>query len=150
MSIKDQIKNSLLPLSISLATACMLLYVGDAFATASGGGGGGGGDATGLGEIAQNVTGSFKYIGQLMIGTAYLAGIGFGIAAIFKFKQHKDNPTQIPVGTPIALLVISITLVFLPLLFKPAGQTLFKEQSDKFSEADAFSGGGAEFLPGGK
>ena len=34
--------------------------------------------------------------------------------AIFKFKQHKDNPTQVPVGTPVAMLAISAALVFLP------------------------------------
>src|SRR3954470_1809963 len=27
--------------------------------------------------------------------TAYVGGLAFGIASIFKFKQHKDNPTQI-------------------------------------------------------
>ena len=29
--------------------------------------------------------------------TGLVAGIGFGIASIVKFKQHKDNPTQITV-----------------------------------------------------
>ena len=56
-----------------------------------------------------------------MLGVA-LAGLGFGIAAIFKFKQHKDNPTQVPIGTPFALLAISVLLVFFPAIYKPAGQ----------------------------
>src|SRR3989338_5208535 len=73
-----------------------------------------------LGATAHYVTTSFPYIGQLMFATAYLAGIGFTIAAIFKFKQHKDNPTQIPMSTPIALLVIGIVLIFLPNFLKPA------------------------------
>ena len=104
--------------------------------------------ATGLGLVAQNISGSFQFIGQLLIGVAYLAGIGFGIASIFKFKQHKDNPTQIPVGTPIALLVIAVALVFLPLLFKPAGETLFgKTEAEKLK--DGFTGGGASLMPGG-
>lgn len=106
-------------------------------------------EAEGLGQIAKNITGSFQSIGELMIGTAYLAGIGFGIAAIFKFKQHKDNPTQIPVGTPIALLVIAIALVFLPFLFKPAGETIFGNAASSFgSSGSGFEGGGAGFLPG--
>lgn len=106
--------------------------------------------STGLGGLAQNITKSFSAIGQLMIGTAYLAGIGFAIAAIFKFKQHKDNPTQIPVGTPIALLVIAICLVFLPMLFEPAGETIFGAGKGTIDTKESgLSGGGVELLPGG-
>lgn len=84
-----------------------------------------GDSSQGLGQIAQTVTGSFAQFGQLMIAVSYLAGIGFSIAAIFKFKQHKDNPTQIPLGTPLALLTLGIVLIFLPSFIEPAGKTLF-------------------------
>lgn len=84
----------------------------------------GSGDQTrGLGTLASNIRGTFADIVKLMLGVAYVAGIGFFIAAIFKFKQHKDNPTQIPMGTPIALLVIAICLVFLPYMIKASGET---------------------------
>ena len=77
-----------------------------------------------FGSLACNVTKSTS-IGKLMLGVAYLAGLGFGIAAIFKFKQHKDNPTQVPIGTPFALLAISVLLVFFPAIYAPAGKTVF-------------------------
>lgn len=77
-----------------------------------------------IGDIAQNITGSFKQIGQLILAIAFVAGLGFVMAAIFKFKQHKDNPTQIPLGAPIALLAIGVTLIFLPGIISPAGATL--------------------------
>ena len=83
-----------------------------------------------LGSMAGLLVGQFTEIGALMIGTAYIAGIGFGISAIFKFKQHKDNPTQVPVGTPFALLAISVLLVFLPSIYKPAGQSIFGTGDD--------------------
>ena len=35
-------------------------------------------------------------------------------AAIFKFKQHRDNPTQVPLLEPVALLGIAAGLLFLP------------------------------------
>lgn len=82
-------------------------------------------DSGGIGAIATNITGSFKALGQLVLAIAFLAGIGFVMAAIFKFKQHKDNPTQIPLGTPVAMLVIGIVLMFLPNLIAPAGTTIF-------------------------
>ena len=52
-----------------------------------------------IGSLANNIASNFEDVGKLMIGVAYLSGIGFGIAAVFKFKQVKDNPTQIPIGT---------------------------------------------------
>ncbi|MBN2690014.1 MAG: type IV secretion protein IcmD [Gammaproteobacteria bacterium] len=97
-----------------------------------------------IGDIAQNITSSFKEIGKLMFATAYLAGFGFVIAAIFKFKQHKDNPTQIPMGTPIAMLVIGVALIFLPSIIGPAGSTIFKDQG----VAGGFSGQGISIIPG--
>ena len=70
------------------------------------------GDPLTVGGIAEKITGSFENIGKLIFSIAYVAGLGFGVAAIFKFKQHKDNPTQVPIGTPIALIAISSALVF--------------------------------------
>lgn len=98
-----------------------------------------------LANLATNVTAQFTAIGQLMIGVAYIAGIGFGISAVFKFKQHKDNPTQIPIGTPFALLAVSVILVFLPALYAPAGESIFGSTS----AAGGFTGSGASSMPGG-
>ncbi len=42
-----------------------------------------------------------------------------------KFKQHKDNPTQIPIGTPIALIFIGAALLFLPSILSVTGNTMF-------------------------
>ncbi len=120
-----------------LAAALGCFIVGSAFA----------GNTQGIGDIAAGVTGSFSQIGQLMIAVSYLAGIGFTIAAIFKFKQHKDNPTQIPLGTPLALLTLGIVLVFLPSFFAPAGNTLF---GDGEQIPGGFTGEeAASKLPGG-
>jgi intracellular multiplication protein IcmD len=82
------------------------------------------GSAT-IGSLAENITGSFTQLGQLILAISFVAGLGFTMAAIFKFKQHKDNPTQIPLGTPIAMLAIGIVLMFLPGIIKPAGTTIF-------------------------
>ena len=78
-----------------------------------------------LGEVFVGLSQSFPDIGKLIIAIAYISGIGFGIAAVYKFKQYKDNPTQIPVGTPVALLVVSVLLVFMPSIVSPTAQSLF-------------------------
>lgn len=73
-------------------------------------------DSNTIGEIAQNVTSSFTSLTKLITASSYLAGIGFSAAAITKFKAHQDNPTQIPVGTPVALVAVAAILTFMPTL----------------------------------
>jgi intracellular multiplication protein IcmD len=78
-----------------------------------------------LGGMASTITGSFEQLTKLITSASYLAGLGFSIGAIMKFKQHKDNPTQIPIGTPIALVFIAAALLFLPSILDVAGATMF-------------------------
>ena len=102
-------------------------------------------EVTTIGGLAYNITQSFQNIGKMMVGMAYVAGIGFGISAMFKFKQHKDNPTQIPISTAFALLAVSVLLVFLPGIYGPAGRTIFgKNQSMSTIKGD-FTGSGINF-----
>ncbi len=79
----------------------------------------------GIGTIAQNVTFNLLNLAKLITAGAYVAGFGFAVGAIVKFKAHKDNPTQVPVGTPIALLGVAAALMFAPSVFKATGITLF-------------------------
>lgn len=78
-----------------------------------------------IGDVADNVTKTFSNLAKLIMAGAYIVGAGFFVASLLKFKQHKDNPTQIPVGTPIALLFIGAALVFMPTLIGIAGETVF-------------------------
>lgn len=98
----------------SLCMGFLILLCGDAAA--------GTGD---LGSMASSITKSFTQLTKLITAGSYLAGLGFSIGAIMKFKQHKDNPTQIPIGTPIALVFISAALLFLPSILGVAGATMF-------------------------
>jgi intracellular multiplication protein IcmD len=43
-----------------------------------------------------------------------VAGLGFLIASLLKFKQHKENPTQVPIGTPIAMVIVGVALLYTP------------------------------------
>ncbi len=90
-----------------------------------------------LGDVAEHVTESMKGLQTLLAAAAYIAGLGFGIAGMMKFKAHKDNPTQVPLSQPITLILISAGLVFLPSLISTAGETIFKGGQ----QADAEGGG---------
>ena len=76
-----------------------------------------------FGAMASTVTGQMSAFATLLVAIAYVAGIAFVIVALFKFKQHKDNPTQVPIGTPAMLLFIGIFLIYLPSLIQGGGST---------------------------
>jgi intracellular multiplication protein IcmD len=78
-----------------------------------------------IGNMASSITNTFTNLTKLITAGSYLAGLGFSIGAIMKFKQHKDNPQQMPIGTPIALVFIASALLFLPTILTVAGYTMF-------------------------
>jgi intracellular multiplication protein IcmD len=78
-----------------------------------------------IGSVASQIILSFENLSKLITASSYIAGLGFSMGAILKFKQHKDNPTQIPIGTPIAMLFVASALLFFPSLLDTTGKTIF-------------------------
>ena len=83
------------------------------------------GTSISVGSAAKNVTTSMSDLARLITAGSYVLGFGFAVGAVLKFKAHKDNPTQVTVGTPIALLFIAVALIFLPAIFGMAEKTIF-------------------------
>lgn len=81
--------------------------------------------ASNFGKMASSITGTFQSIGLMITGGSYVGGLAFSIGAIMKFKQHKDNPTQVTIGTPISLVFIAAALLFLPTILSVTGQSMF-------------------------
>lgn len=121
---------------VSLSVVAAVLTTSVALAAAGGGGG------STLSGIAGNLTKELGAFAKLITAGAYIAGLGFAMGAILKFKAHKDNPTQIPVGTPIALLFVAAALLFLPTLFGAAGSSLFGSSAKATSISGTTSLGG--------
>jgi intracellular multiplication protein IcmD len=103
--------------------------------------------ASGVAVIADNVTSNLASIAKLITAGSYVAGIALVVGAIVKFKAHKDNPTQIPIGTPIALLFVGVALIFAPSVFLSGGKTLFG-QSGTSALASGVSDFGAKKAQG--
>ena len=78
-----------------------------------------------LGCIALNLSSGGLVIVELLLAIAFVSGWGFVVAAIFKFKQVRENPTQVPVSTPFAFLLTAILLIFIPGLMSTTAQTVF-------------------------
>lgn len=82
-------------------------------------------DSETIGGMASNITSTFGSLAKLITAGSYLAGLGFAVGAIMKFKQHKDNPTQITIGQPIGMLFVAVALLFLPSILSVTGSTMF-------------------------
>jgi len=55
-------------------------------------------DTPDTGEIASQVTTQTTGLTEVITGASEAAGAAEAVASIEKFKLHKDNPTQIPIG----------------------------------------------------
>lgn len=113
--MKKQVKNTIsqwIKAVLVASTMMSVFFVGAAY-------------ADNIGDVAQNVTDTFTQMAQLITAASYIAGLGFAVGSILKFKAHKDNPQQITVGVPIALMFVAAALIFLPSMFEVAGNTLF-------------------------
>jgi intracellular multiplication protein IcmD len=115
--MKSFFKRLISKMHVLYITSIASLYTSAAFADSD----------KGIAGVANTLKSNFQALAQLITAGAYVAGFGFAVGAILKFKAHKDNPTQIPIGTPIALLFIAAALIFLPSLFEVAGETLFTD-----------------------
>jgi intracellular multiplication protein IcmD len=104
--------------ALLLGTSALLFLVGTAVFAASG-------SNVGIGGVATKVQSNFTAIALFITSASYIGGLGFGVGAILKFKAHKDNPTQVQLSVPIALLFVAAALMFIPSVFKSAGQTLY-------------------------
>ena len=83
--------------------------------------------AESLGTMASTLTKTFGSVGKAVTALSYIAGLGFAIASILQFKQHKENPSQTPIGKPVSQILIAAGLLFLPSMFSAVGNTIFKE-----------------------
>ena len=74
--------------------------------------------AISLGGIADNLLGPTRGITQLMYGVSYVAGGLMFIMAVLQYKAHRDNPSQVRLGTPAALLIFAIVFICIPIVSK--------------------------------
>lgn len=56
-------------------------------------------------STAQTLDSRFGNLTELITAASYIPGIGFAVGAIMKFKMHRDNASQPPIGTPIGALI---------------------------------------------
>lgn len=77
-----------------------------------------------LKSITSEVGHTVSETAHLIQDISLIAGIGFILVSLFKFHQHKLNPTQVPISQGLTLLVIGAALTLFPRLVPTAGSAL--------------------------
>ena len=84
----------------------------------------------GIGKIVCNISSLLVKLMPFIQILSIVTGLGFFVASLFKFKAHKDNPSQVPVGTPIAYMMVSIALMYASGVVKIIGTSFFPNSKD--------------------
>ncbi|MEZ0225835.1 MAG: hypothetical protein ACAH83_14870 [Alphaproteobacteria bacterium] len=87
-----------------------------------------GGDAEAggkLSNIVQNVTASWGKFQSVLSAVAWLMGAGLGTIAIFKFKDHVDNPQQTPLSAGVKRMLAGGMLLSLPFMMNAVRGSIF-------------------------
>ena len=82
--------------------------------------------AQNISDVAGNLISTISNVDQLLVAIAYIVGIGYALSAIIKFKNHKENPQQVPLSMPVIELCVALSLIFLPTLIPIFEQTLLE------------------------
>ena len=65
---------------------------------------------TDLKSMSEGISVQVNSLKMLLLQVSLIAGVGFTLMGMVKFKAHKDNPTQVALSVPITLLLISYLL----------------------------------------
>ena len=82
-----------------------------------------------LASIGQNIDGAVSAMARIFVDIALVAGIGFIMAAFFKFHQHKQNPQQVPISNGVTLLLVGAGLSMFTVILPTATTAVFGSQS---------------------
>ena len=78
-----------------------------------------------IGEIAYNVVTSLIGVTALAGAIGYAVGFFFVLGAIFKFKQHGDNPEQYTLRAPIFLMICAVLAVYMTAVLTTGKETIW-------------------------
>ena len=108
-------------------------------------------------NVADNLMGPTEIITKMVVAASYIVGVGLIIFSFAQFKQHRQSPKLVPLGTPIMLLILGICAVMIPYISTISGVSFSATEQAKRegrgpSKHGAFSGNAPEVkkrvLPG--
>lgn len=106
-------------------------------------------------DIAENIIRTSENLPGLLTGISFLLGLGIGITAVFKLKEHVDNPSQGALKSASIRALTAGSLFALPIVFEAmqalidgGNETSFgSENTNAVSILSTIMGGLSDFIP---
>lgn len=95
--------------------------------------------AQGILTVTNGLTPQMSGIADVLSSISYLAGIGFGIKAALKLKEHNESKGQVAISAPITMAIVAGLLIALPSLLSMSSEAIFGTGNKK----TGLTGGGA-------
>lgn len=102
--------------SVKIMILSVLFVVGSSSAAFAGGK---------LSDILINVVDSWSGVTNILSTVAWIAGSFLGVAGIFKFKDHVDNPSQTPLSAGVKRMIAGGMFFALPFMIRAMRGSLF-------------------------
>lgn len=77
------------------------------------------------GSAARGVFDQLKDFADVITAGVFLAGLGTGAAAAFKFKAHSENAQQVPLKVPLMYSLVAALCIGLPAYLNMGRETIF-------------------------
>lgn len=81
--------------------------------------------AQGINRVTSTVKDQMPGVVDVLSAIAYIAGVGFGIKAALKLKEHNESKGQVPLSQPITLGIVAALLLALPTFLSVAKEGVF-------------------------
>lgn len=72
-----------------------------------------------FGDIASNLFGNVLDIKSIVRAICIITGVALVLGSFFQYKKHRNNPSEVPLSTPIMTLLVGLALIALS--FVPLG-----------------------------
>jgi len=126
MSEKEKLNNYVRISFSVIATAALILIPEAAAAAAAGTGASLNSNGTNnLASVFTNLIKVLQPAATFITGASYVAGVGFGISALLGFKNHSEQPQQVPIKQPMIKAVVAVCLVYFGYFLQNSAGTIF-------------------------
>ncbi len=95
--------------------------------------------ANGIGDVTDDISQSIQTVPRLFTSAAYIMGVGFTIAGLFKLKEYVDDPTSGNMKNALIRLALGALLILIPFVITTTTDTLGGSQQTVTFDADAMN-----------
>lgn len=71
-----------------------------------------------LGDLSDRMMLPLSVLTSALYNISLAIGIALLFGALLQYKNHKNNPGQVPLSRPVALLIFGVILIVLPIFAK--------------------------------